>query len=295
VSQHKSIIVLRLTCVIILHIFFSIESLESASLPLDLIKLPPGFKIEIYADNVPNARSMTLSPGGTLFVGTRKDGGVYAIIDENKDYKADKVFRIAKGLNMPIGVQFRNGSLYVSTIDRILRFDQIEESLANPPQPIIVNDSFPKETWHGWKFIRFGPDGKLYVPIGAPCNVCEKEDIRYATITRMNADGSGFEIYARGIRNSVGFDWHPQTHQLWFTDNGRDWLGDDFPPDELNHAPQQGMHFGFPYCHGKDIPDPDFGKKFNCKNFTPAAQELAPPRSFFRYAILFREYVSCRL
>jgi glucose/arabinose dehydrogenase len=158
----------------------------------------------------------------------------------------------------------------------VLRFDEIEARLDNPPQPVIVNDQLPADGWHGWKFIRFGPDGKLYVPVGAPCNVCEREDERYASLLRMNADGSGLEVFAKGIRNTVGFDWHPDSHELWFTDNGRDNLGNDIPPDELNRAPKQGLHFGFPYCHSGRIPDPDFGEQRPCSQFTPPAQELGP-------------------
>lgn len=249
---------------------------DAQNLPLHLIQLPPGFKIELYADNIPNARSLTLSPGGTLFIGNRKEDKVYAVVDADNDQRADQTYIIASGLRSPNGVAFKNGSLYVAEIHRILRFDAIESSLSDPPKPKIVNNTYPAKGWHGWKFIRFGPDGKLYVPIGAPCNVCKKKDLRFGTITRLDYDGSDFEIYARGIRNSVGFDWHPQTQELWFTDNGRDMLGDDIPPDELNHAPQVGMHFGFPYCHGTAIADPEFGKEYSCDQFTPAAQELGP-------------------
>jgi len=246
------------------------------SLPLHLIKLPEGFKIDLYVQGVENARSLALSPGGTLFVGSRTAGKVYAVVDENKDYRADKVYVLAEGLYMPNGVAFRDGALYVAEVHRVIKFENIEQNLSNPPKPTIVNASFPKDKWHGWKFIRFGPDGKLYVPVGAPCNVCEKPNSLYASITRMNPDGSGLEIFAEGVRNSVGFDWHPQTQELWFTDNGRDMLGDNLPPDELNHAPQAGMHFGFPYCHGGDIADPEFGKKRDCVEFNPPAQKLGP-------------------
>jgi glucose/arabinose dehydrogenase len=245
-------------------------------LPIDKIKLPPGFEISIYASKVPNARSMTLSPNCRLYVGTRRAGNVYAILDHNKDNKADEVITIAKGMNMPNGVAFRDGALYVAEVNRVLRFDDIENNLRNPGTPAIVNDSFPSDKSHGWKFIRFGPDGMLYVPVGAPCNICERKDQRYAAIMRMYPDGTGLEVFAHGVRNSVGFDWHPKTNELWFTDNGRDWLGDDMPPDELNHAPEKDMHFGFPYCHGKNIPDPEFGKMRKCEEFTPPAMELGP-------------------
>ncbi len=239
------------------------------------ITLPPGFHINVFANNVDGARSMALSPNGILFVGTRGTGKVYAILDTNKDYKADEVITIASGLKMPNGVAFRNGSLYVAEVNRVLRYDNIEAKLKNPPQPVVVNSNFPSDTHHGWKFIRFGPDGKLYVPVGAPCNVCERPD-PYASIMRMNADGSGLEIFARGIRNTVGFDWNPQTNELWFTDNGRDLLGDNIPPDELNYAPVQGMNFGFPYFYGSNQPDPDFGKGKDPSQYTPPAQELGP-------------------
>ena len=246
------------------------------NLILKNIKLPKGFHISLYATSVPNARSMAMSPNGTLFVGTRNAGNVYALIDTNNDYRSDKLFAIAQGLNMPNGVAFRNGSLYVAEVNRVLRYDSIEGRLHNPPFPVIVNDSFPSETHHGWKFIRLGPDEKLYVPVGAPCNVCEREDQRYSTIMRMKLDGSDLEIFARGVRNTVGFDWHPTTHELWFTDNGRDLLGDDMPPDELNHATTKGMHFGFPYCHGGTISDPEYGEKHQCTEFTPPAMKLGP-------------------
>ena len=249
-------------------------SYADRELPLDTIKVPPGFEINIFAAHVPNARSMSLSPQGTLFVGTRRAGNVYAVLDYNRDNIADEVITIAKGLNMPNGVAFRDGSLYVAKVNRILCYDNIEDLLENPPKPIVVNDSFPLDRDHGWKFIRYGPDGKLYVPVGAPCNVCEQSDKRYASIMRMNPDGTGLEIFARGIRNTVGFDWNPDTQELWFTDNGRDWMGDDLPSDELNHAPTKGLHFGFPYCHGMNIANPKFGTKHTCEEFTPPAVEL---------------------
>jgi glucose/arabinose dehydrogenase len=184
------------------------------------------------------------------------------------------VITIASGMWGPNGVAFRDGSLYLAEINQLWRYDDIEANLANPPAPVHITD-FPAEGHHGWKFIRFGPDGKLYVPIGSPCNVCETVDERFGTILRMNVDGSDQEIYARGIRNTVGFDWHPATGQLWFTDNGADEMGDDIPNDELNRAPQAGMHFGFPYCHQGDVPDPDFTSRA-CGEFTPPVQLLGP-------------------
>jgi len=244
--------------------------------PLEKIRLRQGFRIDVYADNVPNARSMSLSPNGTLFVGTRKIGNVYAVVNRDGDNRADEVITLARGLNMPNGVAFRDGALYVAEGHRVLRYDGIETRLKNPPAPVVVSDSFPTDKRHGWKFIRFGPDGMLYVPVGAPCNVCESKDERFASIMRMKADGSGLELFASGIRNTVGFDWHSQTKELWFTDNGRDWLGDNLPPDELNHAPRKGLHFGFPYCQGGDISDPEFGEMRKCEEFVPPAMKLGP-------------------
>jgi glucose/arabinose dehydrogenase len=245
-------------------------------LPLEKIVLPPGFTIRLYAAQVPNARSMTLGARGTLFVGTRTEGKVYAIVDHNGDHTADDVITIARGLHMPNGVAFRNGALYVAEVSRILRFDDIETRLHDPPRPVIVHDSLPRDRWHGWKFIRFGPDDRLYVPVGAPCNVCVREDERYASILHMRPDGTELAVFAHGVRNTVGFDWHPETGELWFTENGRDWMGDNVPPDELNVAPQHGLHFGFPYCHGTAIPDPEFGQRRKCEEFTPPVQELGP-------------------
>ena len=245
--------------------------------PLNLIKLPPGFKISIYAGNVPNARAMVLSPNGTLFVGSMGAGNVYALQDLDNDNQVDTLFTVARGLNMPCGVAFRDGSLYVSAVTRILRYDNIEVNLRNPPEPVVINDTFP-DAHHGWKFIAFGPDGKLYVPVGAPCNVCNKEpeDSRFASIMRMNPDGSGLEVFASGVRNTVGFDWRPGTQDLWFTDNGRDQMGNDIPPDELNHAPSAGLHFGFPFHHGTDIPDPDFGALRAKETTVSPVQTLGP-------------------
>lgn len=240
---------------------------------LEKIKLPPGFSISVYAE-VPNARSMTISPSGVLYVGNRSDDKVYAVTDENKDGKADKVYTIASGLHVPNGVAFKDGSLFIATVSSILRLDNIETSLANPPKPVVVYDKFPKAEHHGWKFIAFGPDGKLYVPVGAPCNICESKDAIFAGISRINADGSGLESFARGVRNTVGFSWHPVTGKLWFTDNGRDNLGDDVPGDELNTAPTAGLHFGYPYCHQGNILDPEFGKGKNCSDYTPPVQVL---------------------
>jgi glucose/arabinose dehydrogenase len=244
-----------------------------APLPLDKIVLPPGFAIELVA-RVPNARAMTLGVQGTLFVGSMSAGAVYAL--KMRPGLPPEIHTIASGLQLPVGVAFLNGALYVSAVSRILRFDDIENRLSNPPLPVVVRDSLPAETHHGWKFIAFGPDGKLYVPVGAPCNICEPDADRYANISRMNADGSQFEVFARGVRNSVGFDWDPRTRELWFTDNGRDNMGDELPADELNHAPGAGMHFGYPYCHQGDLADPEFGNRRACREFSAPAARLGP-------------------
>jgi glucose/arabinose dehydrogenase len=241
----------------------------SAAPPIERLRLPPGFKVEVYAGKVANARSLALGDKGTVFVGTRSDS-VYALVDSNGDGKAE-VITIAEGLNAPNGVAFRDGALYVAEISRILRFDNIEANLKRPPKPVVVYDKLPRDGHHGWKFIAFSPDGWLYVPVGAPCNVCETDPDVYAAIHRMKPDGSHYEVFARGIRNTVGFDWDPVTKELWFNDHGRDMMGDDLPSCELNHAPKSGMHFGFPYCHQGDTPDPEYGSKRACSEFTPPA------------------------
>lgn len=249
---------------------------ESLTESLKKIRLPEGFKIEMYSDNVPNARSMTLSPAGILYVGTRADDKVYALEDKDSDGVAEKKYILAQDMNTPNGVAFKDGNLYVAEINKVWKFEGIETNLNKVKKPTLVADNFPSDKHHGWKYIAFGPDGKLYVPVGAPCNICESKKEVYATITRMNQDGSDFEIFARGVRNTVGFTWHPETDEMWFTDNGRDMLGDDMPPCELNHAPRSGMHFGYPYCHGGDIADPTFGASYSCTDFVAPAQKLGP-------------------
>ncbi len=246
-----------------------------SELPLDQIELPDGFTIELYA-RVDNARSMALGPGGTVFVGNRKGDSVWAVRDDDGDFTADRVVRLASGLDSPNGVAVRDRDLYVAEISRILRFPDIVDRIDDPPMPEIFVDGLPSEAHHGWKFIAFGPDGMLYIPIGAPCNICLSEDERFASILRVSADGDRLEIFARGVRNTVGFDWHPGTGDLWFTDNGRDWLGDNSPPDELNRAPGKGHHFGYPFCHGGDIADPDFGDQRGCEEFVAPEQNLGP-------------------
>lgn len=245
------------------------------TLPLDKIKMPAGFAIEVYAE-VSNARSMAMSPEGTLYVGNRNGDKVYAVMDVNGDYKADKRWVIASGLNMPNGVAVNDGDLYVAEVSRITRYDNIEANLGKAIKPTVVKDDFPTETHHGWKYIAFGPDGRLYVPVGAPCNICKSEKEIYASITSIKKDGSDLQVYANGVRNTVGFTWHPETKEMWFTDNGRDMLGDDIPPCELNRVTSAGLHFGYPYCHGGTISDPEFGGEQPCDKFTKPAQTLGP-------------------
>ena len=241
-------------------------------LPIGKIRLPPGFSIEVAA-RVPNARAMTWGAEGTLFVGS-VNGLVHAV--SFPPGRPPVVRVVARGLREPAGVAFRDGALYVSAVSRILRYDGIEKRLDDPPSPVVVSDRFPTDGHHGRKFIAFGPDGKLYVPVGAPCNICAPDPERYANLGRMNPDGTGYEVVARGVRNTVGFDWHPRTKELWFTDNGRDWMGDDQPPCELNRLARPGQHFGYPYCHGGTIPDPEFGHQRACSEFVAPAQNLGP-------------------
>ncbi len=246
---------------------------SSSKLPLNTLKLPKGFSIRVFAE-VENAREMALSPAGTLFIGNNQENKVYAVKDTNGDGVADKKWVIASRLNSPNGVALKDGDLYVAEINRVTKFSGIESKLDNPGSPLVVNDKLPAKDHHGAKYIAFGPDGKLYVPVGAPCNICESQEPIFAAISRMNPDGSGLELFASGIRNTVGLTWHPETKDLWFTDNGRDLLGDDIPPCELNTAPKAGMHFGYPYCHGGTVKDPEFGNKRPCSDFTKPAQNL---------------------
>jgi glucose/arabinose dehydrogenase len=239
------------------------------------LRVPPGFTVSLFSGDVPGARSLALSPSGVLYVGTQDAGKVYALVDKDKDGKADRVYTVASGLDTPNGVAFKDGALYIGLVSHILKLAAIEEHLDHPPAPVPVGPSFPTDGAHGWKFIRFGPDGELYVPVGAPCNICEIKD-PYAAIHRMRVDSNRREVFARGIRNTVGFDWQPGTGVLWFTDNGRDWLGDNKPPDELNRAPQAGLHFGYPFCHGGDLADPKLGEGHPCSQYTPPAIKLGP-------------------
>ena len=259
---------------LLLSLLLALSSLPLLAAPkLDRLTLPKGFHIALYSGQVPNAREIALGTNGTVFVGSTGAGKVYALTDSNGDGVADKVRVIASGLNTPMGVAFHDGDLYVSAISRILVLRDIEKHLDNPPKPELVTDKLARETHHGGKFIAFGPDGKLYVPVGAPCNICDPAP-DHGKLTRMNADGSGVEDVALGIRNTVGFDWQPGSNQLWFTDNGRDMLGDDVPSDELNRISKTGEHFGYPYCHQGDVLDPEFGKGKRCSDYTPPVLKL---------------------
>ncbi len=238
------------------------------------LSVPEHFEIGIFSDTVPGARSLALGSRGTVFVGTRDVGKVYALRDTDGNGIADHMWIVADNLFMPNGVAFRNGSLYVAEVNRIIRFDDIENNLDNPSEPVTIFSSMPSETAHGWKFIRFGPDGRLYIPVGMPCNICDPPGPLFGTIFSIRQDGTDPVTFVRGMRNTVGFDWDPETGDLWFTDNGRDWLGDDLPPDELNHAPSAGMHFGFPYYYGNCTEDPEYAGKAHPSDCTPAALNL---------------------
>ncbi len=244
-----------------------------AAPPLDQLTLPPGFHIAVYSAQVPNARAMTLGARGTVFVGSAGAGKVYALTDANGDGVAERVRVIASGLKLPMGVAFHDGDLYVSAVSRIVVLRDIENHLDHPPKPELITDKLSAETHHGGKFIAFGADGKLYVSIGAPCNICDPAPA-HGKLLRMDADGSHWQDVALGIRNSVGFDWQPGTGELWFTDNGRDLMGDDVPGDELNRITRQGEHFGYPYCHQGDVLDPQFGAGKSCKDYAPPVLKL---------------------
>jgi len=248
--------------------------LPTAAAELDELTLPSGFRIAVYAADVPNARQMALGPPGVVFVGSNAAGKVYAVVDRDGGNRTVHV--VASGLNMPSGIAFRDGALYVAAVNRILRYRDVARDPAHPPKPEVVTDAYPSDPHHGWKFIAFGPDGRLYVPVGAPCNICTPPGPLHATITRLDLAGGRPEVVARGVRNSVGFDFDPANGDLWFTDNGRDWLGDDQPPDELNHLTKVGEHFGFPFCHGNGLRDPEHNAGHACGEFTPPARELGP-------------------
>jgi glucose/arabinose dehydrogenase len=244
----------------------------AADMKLSQIKLPPGFQIELWAQGLPNARSIAVGAKGTVFVGTRLVDSVYAVVD--KDGKRE-VKTILKGLHRPNGIVFHNGSLYVAELSRILRYDNIEDKLDNPGPPAVVFDALPKDEPHGWKYMVMGPDGWLYFNIGAPCNACVPPET-HATIMRVDPKNGVMEAVAHGVRNSVGMAFHPNTRELWFTNHGRDWMGDDLPHDTLHRMTRKGLHFGYPYCHQGDFLDPELGKGRSCSEFAPPALKLGP-------------------
>lgn len=231
---------------------------------------PAGFSVELYAVGLPDARSLALGDKGVVYVGTRTEGKLYAVVDSNSDGQADKTYTLAEGLSLPNGVAFHDGDLYVAEVSRILRYRGIGARLATPPEPEVIYDQLPTSAHHGWRYLKIGPDNRLYLSIGVPCNICKPSHRLHGTLIRLVLDGSDLEILAKGVRNSVGFDWHPVTGALWFTDNGRDWLGDDLPPEELNILSEKGQHFGFPWCHGKALADPKMGTPLKpCERFEP--------------------------
>ena len=238
---------------------------ENKGIQLASLKAPPGYRVAVLATGLPKARHMVMGAEGTLFVGSM-DGNVYALKMTGGAVTQQSV--VIKGLTDPSGVAFRDGALFVADRTRILRFDKIEQRLADPGAPLTVIDGLPDKARHDAHAMGFGPDGKLYVSVGSPCDSCEANNDEYGTILRVQPDGSGKEVFARGIRNTVGFDWHPQTRELWFTDNGSDALGLDRPNDELNRVSKVGENFGFPYCHDGKIADPEFGAKRACSEFT---------------------------
>jgi len=241
-------------------------------LPLAKLKVPAGFNIEVYASGMANARSLAMSDKGTVFVGSRLVDKVYAIV--NKDGKRT-VKVVASGLYRPNGVAFKDGTLYIAELSKISKIEKVDDVLDNPPKPTMIYDNLPKDEAHGWKFIAIGPDNKLYVPIGQPGNNVLHDDA-HGQIRRMNLDGSGAEVIARGVRNTVGFDWHPENKQLYFTDNGRDWASEDVPEDELNRVTKVGEHFGSPYCYQGNFPDPEFGWGHSCSEFTAPVGLMGP-------------------
>src|SRR5689334_7293779 len=241
-------------------------------LPTGKLKLPPGFNIEVYASGMANARSMTVGENGTVFVGTRLIDKVYAVTSKDGQ-RAVKV--LATGLYRPNGVAFKDGTLYIAELSKVSKIEKVEDNLDNPPKPVVIFDKLPKDEAHGWKFIGIGPDNKLYVPVGQPGNNVLHDD-EHGLIRRMNLDGSNPEVIARGVRNTVGFDWHPETKQLYFTDNGRDWMSEDVPEDELNRITKVGEHFGAPYCLQGNIVDPEFGWGKSCSEYTAPVGLLGP-------------------
>jgi glucose/arabinose dehydrogenase len=236
------------------------------------LKLAKGFNIELYAGQVPNARSMRQGDKGTVFVGSRLQDKVHYIVE--KDGKRD-VKVLVSGLYRPNGLAYKDGTLYIAELSQVSKIEKVEDNLDKSPKPTVIYSDLPKDEAHGWKFIGIGPDNKLYVPVGQPCNNCLPPDT-HAQIRRINLDGSGAEVFARGVRNTVGFDWHPVSKELYFTDNGRDWASEDVPEDELNRAHKAGLHFGSPFCYQGDFPDPEFGWGHSCSEFEPPVLKTGP-------------------
>ncbi len=245
----------------------------ASDIPIDKLSMPAGFKAEIWATGLPGGRAMARGDDGKIYVGTRGIGRVYEVTDAGG---SRSVRTVADKLNQPAGVAFKDGSLYVMAIDKVLRYDGIEKNPTAAPVDMTEKFNLPPEQHHNWKYIAFGPDGKLYVPFGAPCNICELPTQEYAQIRRYNADGSGMEVLARGVRNSVGFDWHPATQELWFSNHGRDWMGDDVPNDTLNRISKTGLNFGFPYCHQGNMADPDIKKADACEGVEQPVALMGP-------------------
>jgi glucose/arabinose dehydrogenase len=240
-------------------------SAPADKLPTAKLKLPPGFNIEVYASGIANARSLRIGDKGTVFVGTRFGNKVTAVV--KKDGKTE-LKTIASGLYRPNGLAYHNGTLYIAELSQISKIDNVEANLDNPPKPTVIYNDLPKDEAHGWKFIAIGPDNKLYVEVGQPGNnVLHDKD--HGQIRRINLDGSGAEVVALGVRHSVGFDWNPVNKQLYFSDNGRDWMSEDVPQDKLNRVTKVGEDFGAPYCYQGNIPDPEFGWGHSCSEFTP--------------------------
>ena len=243
-----------------------------SEIPVDKIKMPKGFHVEVWAHGMPGVRMMARGSQGTIWAGSRIIGRVYEI----KDKGGVRQHRIlAEKLTQPNGVAFQGGNLYIMAINRVFRYDGIEDNPNVKPVELTAQFKLPPDVHHNWKFIAFGPDSRLYVQVGAPCNICEPSP-EHGQIRRYIADGSGMEVVARGVRNSVGFDFHPQTGELWFTDNGRDWQGENGPQDELNRVSKMGEFFGFPYCHANGIPDMDIKKKDPCKGATLPVALMGP-------------------
>ena len=260
-------------------LLFGHSRLDNSDLPiadsLDYLSTPKNFRVQVLSNKVVGARSLTKSRDGVIYIGTRKEGVVYALYDSNGDTIPDKTQVVISELNSPNGVAYHNKDLYIAEIDRVIVLRNIDENFRNSPKYEIVIKQLPNSEHHGWRYLKVGPDSKLYLSIGAPCNVCEL-NYPFGSIARMNLDGSDFEVIATGIRNSVGFSWSPLDNSLWFTDNGRDWLGDNAPADELNHLSGTTNNFGFPYCHAGEILDPIFGKGRQCTSYANPAIKLAP-------------------